>query len=49
MNFPMTTWNWSLAKVGGWSGWGYFGTGLGRERMWAWIKNQNANCGITDY
>ncbi len=41
------SWNW--VRRGGWNGWGKFGTGLGCERMWTWIQNQNANCGVTDY
>ena len=49
MDYPVATWNWSKARTGGWAAWGYFGTGLGCDNMWAWVKNQNANCGITDY
>ena len=37
MNYPTDTWNWNSARVGGWASWGYFGTGLSCDSMWAWV------------
>ena len=38
------TWDWSKARTGGWSFWGYFATTF-EKNAWVWIRNQaNGNC-----
>ena len=41
------TWTWQYK--GGWNAWAIFGRMDGHSRLWVWINDQNANCGVTDY